>query len=397
MCNNLVQSENEVIKNRIFGMPTTKMTRHQRVSFTAMIKIAYDQLTNNPEMTSFEYPVNDFFEMIGISKKRKQGHLFSKVFIDDEGWEQEDDEYSLEKSLSEIIGTSINMRHKDPDGKTYRVEKTVLISHFSLTREKVIFRFDEWVRKNIPAVNNVYIMKLPIIASLKSGYTVTLFEQLEQRRDFRKWEISTGNLRLIYGLEENKYKKFSDFRKHIIELSLNEINEKTNYSLAVKYKKKGRTIDKIIFTWHLEKDANSYEQWRSFVRETFTEVPLLKSRVGGSKEQHLIKLNDKGLLYNEYNPGYVYSSTEAEVLWKYMFDNQELLLIRNHTKNDTVDNKLVNQKDYSTFIGKDYFFDNELYTNIILITPTKNKLKVKFYDGNTFIITESELKEGIQF
>jgi hypothetical protein len=79
-----------------------------------------------------------------------------------------------------------------------------------------------------------------------------------------------------------------------------------------------------------------------------------------------------------------------------MFDNQDQLLIKNSNK-DTLPSDEDHIKDYSAFIGKDYIFDEDLYQNIILITPVKNKLKVQFYDGNNFILTEDELKEGVIF
>jgi len=198
-------TKDEVYKNRIFGMPTTKLSRNQRVSFTAMIKIAFDELKKDSETITFEYPVDNFFEMIGIKQERKQSHLFTQTYIDEESWVQEKDDYSLERTLKDLVNKSIDFRHKDSSG-LYEVSSTALISHFSLTREKVTFRFDEWVRNRIPIESNGYIMKLPIIASFKSGYSVVLFEQLEQRRDFKKWITSKNMLRTIFGIEENKYK-----------------------------------------------------------------------------------------------------------------------------------------------------------------------------------------------
>jgi hypothetical protein len=390
-------SENEVLKNRYFGMPTTRMTRHQRVAFTGMIKIAYEGLLIDKNQTIFEYDTNSFFELIGIKKERKGSHLFSKVFIDEDGWEDIDEQYSLQAILSDLIRKIITFRHKDSTGKIYKFQETTMISQFTLTREKIVFSLSPWIMDRVLVMDSGYILKMPIISSFKNTYSVALFEQMEQRLKWRRWEVKVSVLRQILGMELTEHKRFTNFRKWVLEKAKKEINEKTNYTLAYELIKKGRSIDKIIFTWHIAKDDDPYTQWKSFIRTTFIETPLLKSKVGGSAEQHLIKVNSKGLLYNQYNSDYVYSSEEAKVIWKYMFDNQEQMLIKNKTKGDDASIDSDNVKDYSTFIGKDYIFDNDLYPNIILITPVKNKLKVKFYDGNTFILTEAELTEGVKF
>lgn len=395
----VIPSSTEVYKNRVFGMPTTKMTRHQRVSFSAMIKIAFDELKNSEDKNklTFEYNTNSFFELIGIKNERKGSHLFSKVFVDEDGWNEKSDEYALETTLSDLIKKSVSFRHKNDEGKIYQVEETSMISYFSLTREKIKFSLSPWIAERVVNMNSGYIMQMPTIASFKSGYAVTLFEQLEQRRDFKTWKTSIKILRRIFGIEDNSYQRFNNFRLKVLDVAKDEINEKTNYTLAYELIKKGRSIDRISFTWHIKKDEDPYTQWKSFIRTTFIDEPLLKSKVGGSVKLHLIKVNSKGLLYNQYNSDYAYSSEEAKVIWKYMFDNQELLLIKNKTKDDDTPIDLDNTKDYSAFIGKDYLFDDDLYPNIILITPVKDKLKVRVYDGTTFILTETELTEGVKF
>ena len=114
-------------------MPTTRMTRHQRVAFTAMIKIAYDELKQNNDKQTFESPTDKFFKLIGITEKRKSSKLFTKTFIKN-GWEMESEEYALEKTLKALVNKSIDMRYKDADGKVYKSESIALISYFKLTK-----------------------------------------------------------------------------------------------------------------------------------------------------------------------------------------------------------------------------------------------------------------------
>ena len=383
----IVQAEKEVIKNRVFGMPLTRMTRHQRVAFTAMIKIAFDELKKNKDTTTFKYSTDDFFKMIGITEKRKQAHLFSVT----DDWGKSTKEYSLEDTLKKLVNMSIYLRYKNKETDEYEVEGITLLSYFKLTKDEILFRFDDWVREKIPVVNNVYIMKMPIIASFKSGYSVVLFEQLEQRRDFRIWRVSISDLRKIFGVDEEKYQRFTNFKVRVLEVAIDEINEKTNYSLAVKYIKKGRSVDKIIFTWHINK--TSLEEFKSFIRKHFVNVPLVDTLVGGDKSsKHLISVAPDGKLYNQRST-HSYTKEDTKRIWKWLYEHQEELLIK-----DQVDN-LENYKEdnFAKYYGKDLLLDEEMFNNIIYIQPTskKNKLKVKFYSGELLILSEDDFMSSV--
>ncbi len=384
----LVVGKNEVAKNRIFGMPTTRLTRLQRVSFTALIKIAYDMLKEDREKFTFEFPTQKFLKMIGISERRKDSHLFTKVFIED-GWETESEDYSLERTLNNLVNKSINMRYKDKDGEVYKSESVALISYFKLTKDKITFRFDEWVREKIYVTNNLYLMQLPVIASFKSGYTVALFEQLEQRRDFKKWEINLEHLRLILGVEEKKYKRFYDFKNRAIETARQEIEEKTNYLINVEYVKSGRKITKVIFRWSIQK--NTFEEFKEYIRKKFVNKDLIEIP-SKDKTIHLISVDDKGRLYNKRNPDKFYNKEEADSVWRYMYSNQDLL-IKNKIDNDTAEHI----EDWSQYYGKDILYDDELYKHILRITPKGNKLKVLLENNTTIIMDVDEFFNSLTF
>ncbi|MBN2768435.1 MAG: replication initiation protein [Campylobacterales bacterium] len=381
----LSPTSNEVIKNRVFGQPISKLTRHQRVAFTNMIKIAYDALVDNRDEITFTYPTKDFFTMIGITPQRKQAHLFTQVFTDDEGFEEiDEDKYSLEETLKELLKKQILFRKKKEDQKTYEVEGVSLLSYFKLNRETVTFRFDEWIREKVYVTGDAYIMKLPIIATFRSSYTVALFEQLEQRRDFRRWEVTVKALRYIFGVTDDEYPLFSNFRRKIIEVAKKELEEKTNYTIGIDYKKEGRKIAKVIFTWHINK--TSLMEFQAFMRSKFVNKPLFTTKSEKDGSLHVIQISEKGMLYNGKDPGYYYPAAKAKELWKWMYEHQEHLLI----KDDATSAAEFSEEDYSKYYGSNLILDGEMYENIILITPTKSKLKVKFYSGDQIILDEDE-------
>ena len=379
----LIPTKSEVVKNRVFGMPVSSMTKYQRVSFTAMIKIAFDDLLKQKDKNTFEFPAQEFFKMIGIKDDRKQSHLFTQTYVDKDGWEREKDEYSLEKTLKQLVNKSIDLRYKNSKGEVYEVISIALLSYFKLTKEKVIFRFDEWIREKILTVNNAYIMKLPILASFKSTYSVALFEQLEQRRDFKRWKVSVDSLRGVLGVESNKYKSFGYLRRDVLEKAVKEVNEKTNYNLRYETVKKGRKIEDVIFTWHVHK--TDFEEFKSFVREKLVNQPLMEMP-GSDKTMHLIQVGEDGKVYNARNPDKYYTSEIAQKIWRYLYENQDKLLNKK-----TIEMLEKDDEDYTKYYGKNLFFEEEMYENIILISQTKTgKLKVRFYGGELIILSKDD-------
>ena len=389
----LVPSKTEVIKNRHFGMPLSSMTRHQRVAFSAMIKIAYEEkLKYGEEKNKFTFPTNKFFELLGIDNKvRKHSHLFTKYHIEDDT-KVESGGYSLQHTLEGLRSKVLDMKYKDEKGELYEIEGTVLLSYFKLNRKEVTFSFGTWIDERVLTVGNAYIMQMPIIASFKSTYTVALYEQIEQRKDFYRWEVSVKSFRQIMGIPKDKYSLLSNLKKFVLNKAIQEINSKTDYKVGFNQLKKGRRVEKFIFSWtNKKKEATIFDDFKQFIRKYFANKDLLDYRVGKDPKKHLIRVGENGLLYNARNPDYVYSAVDASRIWKFLYENQEMII----AKQDVDELVETKDKDYSAYYGKDFLFANEMYQNIVSIFPVSQKLKVSFYDGSVMILSEDELNKGI--
>jgi len=255
----IIPTSSEVVKNRTLGMPITRLTRHQRVAFSGMIKVAYTELIKNNDQQKFTFPTKEFIKMLGIDiQKWKYSSLFVKhkevpdIFSDNnEMMTIEDESYAVEKTLNDLLGKEITMRYKNIDG-IYEVRGTVLLSDFKMNRETTEFSFGQWVRDSIITGKSVYISKMEEISKLKSTYAVALFDQIEQRKKFKEWRISVLAFRTIMGIEEGKYKRFTNLRTRVIDTAIKEIellNSEGGYNLSVDTEKTGRKITKIIFKW----------------------------------------------------------------------------------------------------------------------------------------------------
>ncbi|AYO52306.1 replication initiation protein RepM [Acinetobacter wuhouensis] len=93
-------------------------------------------------------------------------------------------------------------------------------------------------------------------AQLKSVYSSRLYELLIQWRSTEKTPIiNLEDFRAQLGIEENQYKLMSDFKKRILDLAINDINEKTDIKVTYQQHKKGRSISGFSFNFKQKKSA----------------------------------------------------------------------------------------------------------------------------------------------
>ena len=85
-------------------------------------------------------------------------------------------------------------------------------------------------------------------ASLNSVYSVRIYELLVQWLSARKATFELETFRGQIGLGVNEYKRMSDFKKRVLDLAVNEINEKTDLTVSYKNKTQGRKVIGFNFT-----------------------------------------------------------------------------------------------------------------------------------------------------
>lgn len=268
----LVPSQTEVIKNRDFGRIKGHLTRHQRVAFASFIKNSYLQMVenDNPEMRYFEVPLNQFREELGINHR----NIFSET--DD----FETTEYSLENQLKQLMTKTLEWRYKDEKGKTLRVKHSVMLSDFEIDSDKQIVKYSlgNFLQDKVLCYGNAYIAEMPIIASFRSGYSVALHEQLEQRKQFQKWKVEVEEFKVLMGILPNEYNAIFDLKRRVLNPALKEIEKNTEY-FNLKYKsiKNGRSISHFEFTWGIDKKEKEHKGQKNFA-DIDSQIEELKTK-----------------------------------------------------------------------------------------------------------------------
>lgn len=80
------------------------------------------------------------------------------------------------------------------------------------------------------------------VAPMKSVYSVRLYELLNQWRQAKKVSFDLDVFRGQLGVEDTEYKAMSDFKKRVLDLAVNEINEKSDLRVSYEQVKKGVAI-----------------------------------------------------------------------------------------------------------------------------------------------------------
>ena len=266
----IIPSNTEVVRSRDFGRVKGHLTRNQRVGFASLIKNAYlvTLEENNKEMRDFEIPLNTILNDMGINH--------DNIFED-----KSSTTVSLEKSLDELTEKKFEWRYKDENGKIVRSGKAVMISDFDIdkTKRTVKFTLSKFVHDRLICYGNAYISEMPIIASFKSGYSVALHEQLEQRKQFQKWKVEVEEFKILMGIAEDEYKQIFDLKKRVINPALEEIEKNTEY-FNLKYKsiKNGRSISHFEFTWGIDKKEKEHKGQKNFATVD-DEIESLKNKI----------------------------------------------------------------------------------------------------------------------
>lgn len=86
---------------------------------------------------------------------------------------------------------------------------------------------------------------------LRSKYSIRLYEMIEQRINLRKQSetFAIADLKGLLGVPKGRLSRFADFNAQCLKVAVGEVNQITDFEVAVGLKKRGRTVETITLTW----------------------------------------------------------------------------------------------------------------------------------------------------
>lgn len=95
------------------------------------------------------------------------------------------------------------------------------------------------------------------VAKLSSQYALRLYEILSQWRAKGQFTLDLAELRFKFGLLDDEYPRMDNFKRWVLDMAVNEINEHTDLSVSYEQHKRGRVI--IGFTFIIKQKSKSQE------------------------------------------------------------------------------------------------------------------------------------------
>lgn len=200
----------------------------------------------------------------------------------------------------------------------------------------VEFSFDSKLKPYLLQLKNQFTSyKLTNILSLKSSYSIRLYELMKKWQHLGRWECSIEELRGILGAKLVKsYLVYGNFKNRVLLPALVELNDKTDVQISFSEIKKGRKVERIEFTIRQapEKEIKLPEPKKK----------LEQPKKAPENEEVRIRLNnlaDKELY--QFDPNYFSQMYEAAfVIWGDQAETELALIIRYVNVEESVQNPL---------------------------------------------------------
>ena len=245
MANDLVVKSNTLInasysltlaEQRLIGLAIVKANnQHKEVDTNTMLVV-----------TAAEYV--DMFKVdraaAYMALKDASERLFSRYFTYDIYSREYGKEYDLKPPRK--LSTSddlIKVKSRWVQKIAYREKSGAVYFQFSTDLIPLITNLKEYF-------TSYYLSQT---ADFSSSYATRLFELLMQWKSTNSIPVmALHELRNSLGVEENQYKLVADFKKRVLDIAVNQINETTDYKIEYEQHKEGRTITGFSFKFKLK-------------------------------------------------------------------------------------------------------------------------------------------------
>lgn len=176
------------------------------------------------EFKEYEFKIKDFIKLLGVQGQNKYTEL-PKITKE------------LKKKVFEIReGTDI-LQVSWLGGVRYKTKEGILI-----------LKLDSGLKPYMLEIKELYISyKLDNILSLKSKYSIRIYEILKSNL-FKKYiEIELEEIKKMFGIKGKSYNVYQNLKNKIILQAQKELNEKTDISFEFEEIKTGRKVTSLKF------------------------------------------------------------------------------------------------------------------------------------------------------
>jgi len=284
-------------------------------------------------------------------------------------------------------------------GKNKRSQESgafTLISEFKYKQGMITYSFPAYIEEMILNPRMFGKINLIVIKSLRSRYSIALYELAEDYINSQIPKMTIEKYRELMGVEKHQYSKFATLKKNVIDIAIDEINDRENINFTMTYEldKIGRKTTHIKFIVYKkenteqtgEKQKNFY-RWKNLIVKKYKEQPLCNNLTELKYLKWTLFFIDKnGFLGKDVEGNRtILEKEEAFKLWEFLFENPKKLEIVPLTQLDIL------RKD---FRGKkiEQITTTALGSRVVTILELK-----EFKEENERFFIEIEQEDGNRF
>lgn len=188
--------------------------------------------------------------------------ITAQSYVDTFGVTRQAAYMNLKEACDNIFDRQFSYQKREEDGSvSYHRSRWVSETSYNPDTASVEFTFAPSVLPLITQLEaRLTQYEIEQVAELNSGYAVRLYELLIQWRDKLKTPmIKLAKLRDMLGVKGNEYQRMYDFKRFVLDYSIDQINQHTDITAKYQQKKRGRSIEGFTFTFRLKEKPDQPE------------------------------------------------------------------------------------------------------------------------------------------
>ncbi len=353
----LDMNSNEIIidKNSSSIQISNKISSTQRKCYNYMLKIAKNEFQKEKNQRIFQVTADELMIFFEIGTKN---HTYIK---------NELEVLNRTQIKYNILGK--NKRSKESGAFT-------LIAGYKYVNGLITYSFPPHIEEMILNPKIFGKINLVVIKSLRSKYSIALYELAEDYINVQIPKMEMDKFRELMGIEDEQYYKFSALKKYVIDVATDEINQSDNISFTISYEllKTGRKITHIKFTTHKKEDIlqlkdrqKKFYGWKSHIIKEYKNKTLCNNLIElGYLKWTFFYIDEEGLLGKIVNESKsILEKEEALKVWEYLYQNPSKIRIEPLTQYDIL------MKDFK---------DRKIEQTMVTALGTKTVITHKFID-----------------
>jgi len=315
----LNMNSNEIIidKNSSSIQISNKISLTQRKCYNYMLKIAKNEFKKDKNKRIFQITADELMLFFKIGAKN---HTYIK---------NELEVLNRTQVKYNILGK--NRRSKESGAFT-------LIAGFKYMQGLISYSFPPHIEEMILDPKVFGKINLVVIKSLRSKYSIALYELAEDYINVQIPKMSMEDFRELMGVKEGQYSSIKDFRKRVVDVAIEEINRSDNISFSLSYEmiKIGRKITHIKFYTHKKEEVlqlkdrqKKFYGWKKEIVNKYKNQTICNNLTEiGYFKWTFFYINQDGFLGKIINDSRtILDKEEALKVWEYLYENLSKMTI----------------------------------------------------------------------